>query len=151
MYEGWAVYCEQMMTEQEFISKKSENFIMLRDRLWRALRVQLDVDLHCNGLSYDSAVERMVDELGFTKEASELDINWYIEYPTVPAGYAVGWKMINLLREYEEDRLGNSFDLKNFHDNLISKGSIGLPLVIESTFGKEALTHVNREFRNYIK
>ena len=115
------------------------------------MRVQLDVDLHLNDLSYSEASDRMVSELGFSPEVAEMDLDWYIEYPGMPMGYAVGWKMINLLRDYEMDRTGSNFSLRNFHDKLLSQGSIALPLVIETAFSKKALKTVYSEFRDYIK
>jgi uncharacterized protein (DUF885 family) len=151
MYEGWAMYCEQLMIEEGLNKTKGDKFMLLRDRLWRALRVKIDVGFHTQGLSYDSARNQMVQELKFSPETAEADLDWYIEYPGVPLGYATGWKMINLLREYEQDRLGSKFSLPEFNNKVISEGSIALPLVIENAFGKRALKQVYREFREYIK
>ena len=65
LYEGWALYCEDLMQEQGFLNKNEHRFIMLRDRLWRALRVIIDIRIHTQGLSFDDAVQLMVDKLGF--------------------------------------------------------------------------------------
>ena len=42
-YEGWGLYCEQLMQEQGFLETKEHRFVMLKDRLWRALRIIIDV------------------------------------------------------------------------------------------------------------
>jgi len=147
MYEGWAMYCEQLMHEQGFNKNKNDKFTLLKGRLWRALRVQIDIGLQTKGWSYEKTKKLMVDELNFTEEAAATDLNWYIEQPGAPLGYAVGWKMINLLRDYEKDRLGKNFKLYDFHEKLLSQGSIALPLVIKESFGNEALEQVYSEFR----
>ncbi len=147
MYEGWAMYCEQLMLDQGFLTNRNDKFTHFKDRLWRALRVMIDVGFHTKQWSYDKAKDLMVKELKFSPESAESDLDWYIEQPGVPLGYALGWKMINLLRDYEKDRLGKKFSLYDFHKKLLSQGSIGLPLVIERAFGKKALKQVYREFK----
>ncbi|TET25155.1 MAG: DUF885 family protein [Candidatus Aminicenantes bacterium] len=159
--------------------------MLLKDRLWRALRIQIDVGLHVEEWNpdsikgfvkkeisslqdevwkrfmanvdvnyklkewgYERAKKLLMDELRFTEEAAEADLDWYIEQPTVPLSYAVGWKMINILRDYEREKLGKKFSLYNFHKKLLNQGSIGLPLVIEKEFGKKALKVVYEEFRS---
>ena len=136
LYEGWALYCEDLMQEQGFLNKPEHQFIMMRDRLWRAMRVMLDVELHTGGLSIDQAAQRMCKELGFSIDQAKADINWYTQSPTVPMGYAVGWALIKALREQQSQR--DDFDLKTFHDKLLSVGSCALPLVIRRAFGEDA-------------
>lgn len=135
LYEGWALYCEDMMQEQGFLDKPEHQFIMLRDRLWRALRVMLDVELHTRNLSIDVAAQRMCDVLGFTIDQAKADLSWYSQSPTVPMGYATGWALIKALREEESKK--DDFDLKQFHDRLLSVGSCALPLVIKCEFGEQ--------------
>jgi len=135
-YEGWALYCEDMMQEQGFLDKPEHYFIMLRDRLWRALRVMLDVELHTQNLSIDKAAQRMCNELGFSIDQAKADLSWYSQSPTVPMGYATGWALIKALREEEEKK--DDFNLKEFHDRLLSVGSCALPLVIKYEFGDQA-------------
>jgi len=53
-------------------------------------------------------------------------------------GYALGWTIINRLRDQEKHRLGNKFNLREFHDKLLSAGSISLPLVERRHFKYEA-------------
>ena len=136
LYEGWALYCENMMQEEGFLNKPEHHFIMLRDRLWRALRVMLDVELHTQNLTIDKAAQRMCDELGFSIDQAKADLSWYSQSPTVPMSYAVGWALIKALREDESKK--SDFNLKQFHDRLLSVGSCALPLVIKFEFGDEA-------------
>jgi uncharacterized protein (DUF885 family) len=128
-YEGWALYCEQLMQEQGFLKTKEHRFVMLKDRLWRALRIIIDVKTQTGQMSYDEAADLMVRELHFPRAQACGDLNWYSQSPSVPMGYALGWSIINRLRDQERHRLGGRFHLREFHDKLLSAGSISLPLV----------------------
>ena len=128
-YEGWALYCEQLMLEQGFLKSKEHRFVMLKDRLWRALRIIIDVKTQTGRMSYDEAADLMVRELHFPRAQACADLNWYSQSPSGPMGYALGWSIINRLRNQERTRLGDKFVLREFHDKLLSAGSISLPLV----------------------
>jgi uncharacterized protein (DUF885 family) len=134
-YEGWALYCEQLMQEQDFLKSKEHRFVMLKDRLWRALRIIIDVKTQTGKMSYNEAADLMVRELHFPRAQACGDLNWYSQSPSVPMGYALGWSIINRLREREQKRLGSKFNLCAFHDKLLSAGSISLPLVEKRHFG----------------
>ena len=56
-YEGWALYCEQLMQEQGFLETKEHQFVMLKDRLWRALRIIIDVKTQTGSMTYDEAAD----------------------------------------------------------------------------------------------
>jgi uncharacterized protein (DUF885 family) len=133
-YEGWALYCEQLMQEQGFLKSKEHRFVMLKDRLWRALRIIIDVKTQTGKMPYDEAADLMVRELHFPRAQACGDLNWYSQSPAVPMGYALGWTIINRLREQEQKRLGGKFNLREFHDKLLSAGSISLPLVEKRCF-----------------
>lgn len=135
LYEGWALYCESMMHEHGFLAGPRSRLVLLRDRLWRALRVVLDVGLHTRGLSVDLAAERMIDTLGFGYSQAMAELSWYSMAPTTPQGYALGWALIEATR----DRLRLTepgFGDKSFHDRLLAGGSVGLPWVIAQQFGE---------------
>jgi len=110
MYEGWALYCEQLSIEQGWLKKDEHRFMMLRDRLWRALRIIIDVKLQTGQLTIERAVELMMAELGFEKQQAEAEINWYTSSPTVPLCYATGREIIHRAR-----------------DELVSKTGLDLP------------------------
>ena len=134
LYEGWALYCEQLMQEQGFLQAPEARFVLLKDRLWRALRILLDVELHTRGLDVAEAAERMQTTLGFTREQALADLTWYTRAPTVPMGYATGWALIIAARERLQ-QTETDFDLASFHDRLLAEGSIGLPFVMKTQFG----------------
>jgi uncharacterized protein (DUF885 family) len=108
---------------------------MLKDRLWRALRIIIDVKTQTGRMTYEEAAEIMTRELHFPRAQACADLNWYSQSPSGPMGYALGWSIINRLRDQEKHRLGSSFRLRSFHDRLLNAGSIALPLVERRHFG----------------
>jgi uncharacterized protein (DUF885 family) len=140
-YEGWALYCEQLMYEQGFLNRPESRIVLLRDRLWRALRICLDVELHTRGLTLDAAADRMVAVLGFPRSQALADLTWYTQSPTVPLGYATGWALINALRDHVHAHEPD-IALRTFHDRLLSSGAIALPLGIRRSFGDDAWTDI---------
>ena len=135
-YEGWALYCEQLMQEEGFLKTNEHRFVMLKDRLWRALRIIIDVKTQTGEMSYDEAADLMVRELHFPRPQAEADLNWYSQAPSGPMGYALGWSIINRLRKQEKEKLGARFDLREFHNRLLRAGSISLPLVEKRHFAE---------------
>jgi uncharacterized protein (DUF885 family) len=131
-YEGWALYSEQLMHEQGFLDRPESRFVLLRDRLWRALRILIDIDLHTRGLAPEQAAERLSRQLGFAPSQALAEVTWYSRAPTVPLGYATGWAVIGALRRRA---VGETMTLKSFHDELLSAGAIALPLAIGRAFG----------------
>ncbi len=144
LYEGWALYCEQLMHEQGFFTRAESRFVLLRDRLWRALRIIIDVDIHTRGLTLDAAADLMVQQLGFPRSQALADLAWYSRAPTVPLSYATGWSIINAVRE----RLRGSaagFNLKQYHDQLLSQGSVALPRVVRRLYGESMWSAVKSD------
>ena len=144
MYEGWALYCEQLMHEQGFLNRPEQHFILLKDRLWRALRILIDIGIHTRSMTIDQAADLMQMHLGFPRAQAMADLTWYSRSPSVPLGYATGWGMINSLRNhlmYENE----NYSLKTFHDRLLSAGSIALPLVVQRVFGSTVWNSISEE------
>ncbi|MDT8281764.1 MAG: DUF885 domain-containing protein [Gammaproteobacteria bacterium] len=143
LYQGWAAYCEQLVFEQGLYDKEEHRFIMLRDRLWHGLKIIIDVKIHTGQLSFDEAVQLLVDKLGFDRSQAKAEINCYTRSAATPLCYAVGCEIILKTREFLD--VSDKPELKVFHDALLSQGSIALPLVIQSVFGKEVWQSVHDE------
>lgn len=135
MYEGWALYCEQLSIDQGWLNTDEHRFMMLRDRLWRALRVIIDVKLQTSQLSVERAIELIMTELGFERKQAQAEINWYTSSPTVPLCYATGRELIHSTRD---EVVGDSgLGLSEFHNKLLAQGSIALPLGLQQSFGEK--------------
>lgn len=135
LYEGWALYCEALMVEEGFLDAPESRFVLLRDRLWRALRILIDVDLHVRGVTPEAAAGRLQHWLGFTPGQARGEITWYSQSPAVPMGYATGWSLIKAAQA-QQRRLEPGAPLARFHDRLLGVGSIALPLVLRHAFGE---------------
>ncbi len=137
LYEGWALYCEQLGWEQGLYEGLEHQFILLKDRLWRALRIMIDVGIHCREAEPDKSAELLVKHLGFTRQQATAEINWYSHAPGVPMGYATGWQIILELREMLSESEGADFSLKDFNNKLISAGSIGMGYAVRRLWGQD--------------
>ncbi len=143
MYEGWALYCEQLVFEQGLYNEKEHRFILLRDRLWRALRVIIDVKMHTGQFDFEAAAGLLVDKLGFDPSQAKAEISWYSNAAATPMCYALGREII--LKARDKVVAADDSKLKDFHDRLLSEGSIALPLIIQSVFGESVWQSIHDE------
>jgi uncharacterized protein (DUF885 family) len=134
-YEGWALYCEEMMYEAGYYDGAGR-LMQLRDKLWRACRVIIDVGLHTGKMTDDEAVQFMVRELKMSRLAARADVNWYTQRPTVPQSYLTGMLQIRKLRQRYQKKLGKDFTLKKFHNAVLQFGAIPIPLVAKALLEK---------------
>jgi len=124
--EGWALYCEQMMWEQGFYDDLRSRMLQLKDQLWRACRVILDVSLHTQGWSFDKGVQFLIQKAMLEKPNAEAEVRRYCQSPTQPMSYVLGkQQVLDTLRDYRTKR-GNAFNLRQFHNELIRHGSLPL-------------------------
>ena len=114
---------------------------MLRDRLWRALRIIIDVKIHTGQFSFDDGVRLLVEKLGFDVSQAQSEINWYSSSAGTPLCYAIGREMILQTRQIKQQQ--DDFKLLRFHDQLLAEGSIALPLVIQLSSGNEVWQNVH--------
>lgn len=98
LIEGWGLYCEKLLTEAG-LGGGEALFIGLRDQLWRACRVVLDIGIHVGETSYEEAVEMLVDVVGLEREGAEAEIRRYTSSPGYQLCYALGERAITGLRE----------------------------------------------------
>jgi len=129
--EGWALYCEQMMWEQGFYHDLRSRLLQLKDALWRACRVVVDVNLHTGKMSFDEAVDFMVKEAKLERVNAEAEVRRYCQQPTQPMSYLLGKvQILELLKDYRKLK-GKDFRLRKFHDQLLAHGTIPVKYVRE--------------------
>ncbi|MBM3832201.1 MAG: DUF885 domain-containing protein [Verrucomicrobia bacterium] len=121
-YEGWTLWCEQMMVDLQVDRSPWLVVQQLHDALWRAHRILVDLYLQTGRYSYEQAVRHMQKHLGFTQGRAEADVNWYTAYPGVPMSYWLG----RLENERLHRRLvqGRGWKLRRFNDWLLSFGTL---------------------------
>jgi uncharacterized protein (DUF885 family) len=80
--------------------------------------------MHRGELSVDEATRFLVEHTGFEEPNARAEVQWYTYRPTYPMSYLLGRTLLLALRDDEQRRLGDRFDLKAFHDTLLRNGSL---------------------------
>ena len=131
LVEGWALYCEELMREKGFYADPRVELFQLKDLLWRACRVIIDVGLHTGQMTFQDAVDMLVHVAAIEEINAVAEVKHYAMDPTQPMTYIIGKLLIHDLRDRMKRKMGSRFDLKAFHDELLSYGSIPPALVAE--------------------
>jgi len=121
-YEGWTLWCEQMMTDLKIDRSPWTRIIQLHDALWRVHRILVDLRLHSGCYSYEQGVKHLQKHIGFTKARAEADVNWYTSSPAVPMSYWLG--RLENARLHKRLVEGRGWSLKKFNDWLLSFGTL---------------------------
>jgi uncharacterized protein (DUF885 family) len=132
--EGWALYTERLADELGLYEDELARFGMLGYQAWRACRLIVDTGLHHLRWSRQQAVEFFFDNVGLTERETLNEVDRYIIWPGQALAYKIGQREIEALRQTQEQRLGQRFDLRAFHDALLSHAAVPLstlPLLLE--------------------
>lgn len=124
-YEGWTLYCEEMMHRAGFYDDAMRLY-QLKDRLWRAARIVVDVGMQCFQMTDREAAAFLSDKAKLSPQGARVDVNWYTQSPTIPMSYLIGMLEVDRMRESYQAK-GHS--LKEFHDAFLSSGAIPLNAV----------------------
>lgn len=127
--EGWAFYCEEMMEKNGFLTDPASRLLRLADQLWRACRIVIDVGIHTRGMSVEEAIKMLVQVAGLKEPNAIAEVHRYTQSPTQPMCYLIGKLEILKIADDYKLRKGSSFDLKTFHDELLSFGSLAPRLI----------------------
>jgi uncharacterized protein (DUF885 family) len=131
MAEGWGLYCEELMHEQGYYLDPMTRLFQLKDLLWRACRVVIDVGLHTGKMTFMQAVDYLIEQAMIERVNALIEVKRYTMTPTQPMSYLVGKLQIMEMRESTRQRLGERFDLREFHTQLLASGSLPPSLVRE--------------------
>ena len=123
--EGWGLYVEELMTELGFLDDPETRLLRLKDLLWRAARVSVDVGLSTGELGFEQAVNFMMDGPKLERPNAVGECRRYTLNPLQPSSYALGRAAILQLRERAR---GKGHGMREFHDALLGCGSIPPPL-----------------------
>jgi len=128
--EGWALYTEEMLMRTGLYPDNSPSQgQILRLSRYRAARIGVDVNLHTGKWTFEQAVKYFMEAGGLDREAAEGEAAGAAASPTQKITYMVGkWQIMTLLGRYR-DRRGPNFRLGEFHDELVSHGSLPLSVV----------------------
>ncbi len=127
--EGWGLYTEVLMAEQGYLDEAATTLINLKNALWRAVRVVVDVGLHVSGMTLAEATRMLQQKVRMEHHMASGEAKRYTMSPTYQSSYLLGKEQIVGLRKEYQQKLGSQFTLKKFHDKLTSYGSIPVALV----------------------
>jgi uncharacterized protein (DUF885 family) len=127
--EGWGLYCEYLGIEMGFYKDPYSYFGRLTYDMWRACRLVIDVGLHAKGWTREQAVKYLADNTALSLHEVNTEINRYISWPGQALAYKMGELKIKELRKRAEDKLKDKFDIRAFHDLLLSQGTVTLKIL----------------------
>jgi uncharacterized protein (DUF885 family) len=129
--EGWALYAESLGKELGMFTDPYQYLGRLNGEIERAVRLVVDAGIHYKGWSREQAIAYVLENQPVSSIEAEQRIERYMITPGQAVSYKVGELKIIELRERAKQKLGSSFDIKEFHDEVLKDGS--LPLIILET------------------
>ena len=126
--EGWALYAESLGKELGLYSDPYQYFGMLSMEMHRAIRLVVDTGIHAKGWTREQAIQYSLDHEAESEDGIIAEIERYMATPGQAVSYKIGQLKIRQLRDRAEKALGQAFDIKEFHNQILNSGS--LPLVL---------------------
>ena len=127
--EGWGLYSEQLANEMGLYSNDVQQLGRLGNDAWRACRLVLDTGMHGMGWSRNKAIEFFRANSPIEEINAEIETDRYIAWPGQACSYKMGQLKIEELRRKAENELGDKFDIRYFHDEVLCDGGITLPIL----------------------
>lgn len=127
--EGWGLYAERLAWEAGYQSDPFSNLGRLRAELFRAVRLVVDTGIHRKRWSREQAIEYMAANTGNPESDVVAEIERYFVMPGQATAYKIGMMKILELRERAQQKLGDKFDIRNFHDVVIGDGDMPLEIL----------------------
>lgn len=128
--EGWGLYSEWLASEMPgtFEDPLSE-FGRLGSEMWRAIRLVVDTGLHSKGWTEEEAVQYFMANSAITEEQARSEVRRYLVLPGQATSYKIGMIKIQELRADAEKELGDTFDIRAFHDTVLGGGAMPLAIL----------------------
>ena len=127
--EGWSLYSEWLGLEAGFYTDPYSNFGRLTYEMWRACRLVVDTGIHAFGWSREKSINYLASNTALPIHECTTEIDRYISWPGQALGYKIGELKIKDLRRFAENQLGDSFDIRDFHDVVLWNGSVPLDVL----------------------
>ena len=129
--EGWGLYSEQLGESMGIYDDPYDKFGQLTYDMWRAVRLVVDTGMHYKDWSREDAVNLFLENTAKTEQDINNEVDRYIAWPGQALAYKIGQLKIMELRDKSKEALGDDFDIKDFHDHILSFGSIPLNILEE--------------------
>jgi len=124
--EGWGLYTERLSDEMGLYSSDLDRLGMLSNLAWRAARMVVDSGIHGLGWSREQALDYMNAHTANNEATNAAEVDRYIAVPGQATSYLLGALEIRRLREWAEAELGENFDIREFHNQVLEDGAIPL-------------------------
>jgi uncharacterized protein (DUF885 family) len=127
--EGWGLYAEHLGKDAGFYQDPYSDYGRLEADIWRAIRLVVDTGVHSKGWTRDQMVAFFHDHSNIDEPSIQAEVDRYIAWPGQALAYKVGQLKILELRGRAQKALGNRFDLRAFHDEVLGAGALPLDLL----------------------
>jgi len=127
--EGWGLYAETIGGELGLYKDPYSKYGQLTNEIWRAIRLVVDTGLHAKGWTREETIRYCRANSAKTDREIENEVDRYITSPGGVPAYKIGELKIRELRTYAEDKLGEKFDIRAFHDEVLGGGQLPLDLL----------------------
>lgn len=124
--EGWGLYCERLADEMGLYQSDAERLGMLDAQAFRASRLVVDSGIHAMGWSRDRAIRFMHERGQLPPTDAEIEVDRYTIWPAQALAYKMGQREIERARREVSEKMGERFDLRAFHDEVLGHGSLPL-------------------------
>ena len=138
--EGWALYAESLGKELGLYEDPIQYFGMLSMEMHRAIRLVVDTGIHSKGWTREQAIQYSLENEAASEESIITEIERYMATPGQALSYKMGQIKIRELRAKAEQELGENFDIRTFHNQILNSGSLPLVLLeekIENWIGEQ--------------
>ena len=129
--EGWALYAESLGTEMGFYQDAYSKFGQLNYEMWRAIRLVIDTGIHALGWTRQQAIDFFKQHSAKPQHDIIVEVDRYIVWPGQALAYKIGELKIKELRLRAEQMLGETFNIREFHDQVLQNGSVTLEVLEE--------------------
>lgn len=129
--EGWGLYSERLANEMGVYKNPYSRFGMLSLQVWRAIRLVLDTGIHSKRWSREQAVSYFHANSSVSDSDIAREVDRYFNWPGQATSYMVGQLKIAELRKRAETKLGSRFDIRDFHEAVLSQGALPLDVLEE--------------------
>jgi uncharacterized protein (DUF885 family) len=127
--EGWALYCESLGKELGLYTDPYQYMGALGAEMHRAIRLVVDAGMHSRGMTREQAIKYMMDNEQISEEGATIEIERYMVWPGQALGYKVGSLVISRLRKESTEKMGQKFNIADFHDQVLKYGCMPLDVL----------------------
>lgn len=127
--EGWALYSERLGKDVGFYDDPYSEYGRLGNEMWRSIRLVVDTGVHYKHWSREQMVQFFRDHTAMDEPNIQTEVDRYIAWPGQALSYKLGQMEILALREQAQKELGAKYDIKSFHDEILSAGPLPLDIL----------------------